>query len=87
MFKKQEEKQVSSKGTLKKEVNVDVLNHPLERTMDPTSLSMTYTEFRNSSLGISFRHLLGNVNCSLREQLGPRKKNPTVIIPVTCRYS
>jgi len=37
MFNKHEEKHTSSQKTLKKEVNIGGLNHPLERTMHPIS--------------------------------------------------
>ena len=77
MFNKHEEKYISSEETLKKEVNTGALNHPLERTVDLISLSMTYTEFRKPSLGMSLWCLkLGKVHCSLRQQLGPQKKHP-----------
>lgn len=38
---------------MKKEVNIGALNHPLEMTLDPISLSVIYTKFRKHSLGIS----------------------------------
>lgn len=40
MFNKHEEKYTSSEETLRNEVNVGAVNHPLERTVDPISLSL-----------------------------------------------
>lgn len=52
MFNKHEEIYVASEETLNKEINVGALNYPLERAVDPISLSLTQTEFRELILGL-----------------------------------
>lgn len=62
MFNKHEEIYVASEETLNKEINVGALNYPLERAVDPISLSLTQTEFRELILGLCLLHLkLGEV--------------------------